>query len=119
VEVPTKRLVAAMRAARHAADSEVGPLDTQEAIEAELRSIIEAMVPFVAATTAWIVHPSLTALQAHKRFFPHCLTGHRSQVLLIARAGLGHRARENISRRAGFFWTMLLEQSTYLRQVSG
>jgi hypothetical protein len=40
-----------MRAARHAADSEVGPLDTQEAIEAELRSIIEAMLPFVAATT--------------------------------------------------------------------
>ena len=34
-----------------------------------------AMVPFAAATTTWVVYPSLTAPRAHNGFWPHCLTG--------------------------------------------
>jgi hypothetical protein len=44
VRVPTRRLQAAMRAARQAANSDIGPLDTRQEIERELQSIIEEFI---------------------------------------------------------------------------
>jgi hypothetical protein len=38
------------------------------------------MQPFRAITTACIVYPVVSALRAHKCFFPHCLTGHTDDV---------------------------------------